>query len=119
MLTTLTDDTVPSLGVYSPRAFEKIKEILVESHDHNCILLKYGTDTDPIFIITDGRATEISGVVSQGTDWKNAKIAVFYSVKLNSAQRRNYVVREIEVFACVETAPGQSAGSSISVDDGS
>ena len=53
-------------------------------------------------MITDGCSTGISGLVSQGDDWKTAKIAAFYSAKLNSAQR-NYPVHEIEMFAGIET----------------
>ena len=57
--------------------------------------------------------------MSQGTDWKNAKVAVFLSVKLNSAQQ-NYAVDEIGVHWDRNnvTAPGHPAGSSISVDNG-
>ena len=50
----------------------------------------------------DGCATGILGLVSQGEDWKMARIAAFYSVKLNSAQQ-NYTVHEIEMLAGVET----------------
>ena len=53
-------------------------------------------------MVTDGCATGISGVVSQGSDWKTAKIAAFYSAKLNPAQQ-NYPVHEIEMLAGVET----------------
>ena len=53
-------------------------------------------------MITDGCSTGISGLVSQGNDWKTAKIAAFYSAKLNPAQQ-NYPVHEIEMFAGVET----------------
>ena len=53
-------------------------------------------------MITDGLATGISGVVSQGEDWKMAKVAAFYSAKLNSAQQ-NYPVHEIEMLAGIET----------------
>ena len=53
-------------------------------------------------MITDGCATGISGLVSQGDDWKTARIAAFYSAKLNSAQQ-NYPTHEIEMFAGVET----------------
>ena len=53
-------------------------------------------------MITDGCSTGISGLVSQGEDWKTAKIAAFYSAKLNPAQQ-NYLVHEIEMFAGVET----------------
>lgn len=53
-------------------------------------------------MITDGCSTGIAGVVSQGEDWKTAKIAAFYSAKLNPAQQ-NYPVHEIEMLAGVET----------------
>jgi hypothetical protein len=53
-------------------------------------------------MITDGCATGISGLVSQGEDWKTAKIAAFYSAKLNPAQQ-NYPVHEIEMLAGIET----------------
>ena len=53
-------------------------------------------------MITDGCATGISGVISQGGDWKTAWIAAFYSAKLNAAQQ-NYPVHEIEMLAGVET----------------
>jgi hypothetical protein len=49
----------------------------------------------------DGCATGITGVVAQGTDWKTACVAAFYSAKLNSAQQ-NYPVHEIEMLAGVE-----------------
>ena len=55
-----------------------------------------------MWLITDGCATGISGLVSQGENWKSAKIAAFYSAKLNAAQR-NYPVHEIEMFAGIET----------------
>ena len=45
---------------------------------------------------------QISGLISQGSDWKMAKIAVFYSEKLNPAQQ-NYPVHEIEMLAGIET----------------
>ena len=53
-------------------------------------------------MVTDGCATGISGLVSQGLDWKSVKIVAFYSAKLNSAQQ-NYPVHEIEMLAGVET----------------
>lgn len=48
------------------------------------------------------RITGVAGVVSQGADWKTAKVAAFYSAKLNSAQQ-NYAVHEIEMLTGVET----------------
>jgi RNase H-like domain found in reverse transcriptase len=52
-------------------------------------------------MITNGCATGIAGVVSQGKDWKTANVAAFYSAKLNSAQQ-NYLVHEIELMAGIE-----------------
>ena len=53
-------------------------------------------------MITDGSATGISGIVDQGDNWKTARVAAFYSAKLNSAQQ-NYSVHEIEMLAGIET----------------
>ena len=53
-------------------------------------------------MITNGCSTGISSLVSQGEDWKTAKIAAFYSAKLNSAQQ-NYPTHEIEMLAGVGT----------------
>ena len=55
-----------------------------------------------MWMVTDGCATGISGLISQGPDWKTAKIAAFYSAKLNLAQQ-NYPVHEIEMLAGIET----------------
>ena len=53
-------------------------------------------------MVTDGCATGIAGVISQGNDWRTAKVAAFYSAKLNDAQR-NYPTHEVEMLAGVET----------------
>jgi reverse transcriptase-like protein len=53
-------------------------------------------------MVTDGCMTGIAGVVCQGSDWRDAAVAAFYSAKLNNAQR-NYPVHEIEMLAGVET----------------
>ena len=53
-------------------------------------------------MITDRCSTGISSLISQGQDWKTAKIAAFYSAKLNAAQQ-NYPVHEIEMLAGIET----------------
>ena len=53
-------------------------------------------------MVTDSCATGIVGVISQGDEWKTAKIAAFYSAKLNSAQK-NYPMHEIEMLAGIET----------------
>lgn len=53
-------------------------------------------------MVTDGCATGISGLVSQGPDWKMACIAAFFSAKLNAVQQ-DYVVHEIKMLAGVKT----------------
>ena len=70
------------------------------NHHHRPLI--YGKDTSPINVVTDGCATGIAGIVSQGENWKMAKVAAFFSAKLNSAQQ-NYPVHEIEMLAGVET----------------
>jgi hypothetical protein len=53
-------------------------------------------------MMTDASLGGIGGVVAQGPDWKSAKVAAFFSAKLNPAQR-NYAVHEREVLAGIET----------------
>ena len=64
--------------------------------------ISYKNGALQVWMVTDGCATGIAGVVSQGVDWKTAKVAAFYSAKLNNAQR-NYPVHEIEMLAGIET----------------
>ena len=52
-------------------------------------------------MVTDGCSTRIARVVSQGSDWKTANVAVFYSAKLNNAQH-NFPLHEIEMLAGME-----------------
>src|SRR5260221_686747 len=49
----------------------------------------------------DGCSTGVSGIIAQGDDWKTAKVAGFYSAKLNPAQQ-NYATHEIELLAGIE-----------------
>jgi len=103
ILTVLTGDTVPFRWTYTEqRAFEDVKHLVHQARDHRRIPLDYSKDAPMIWMVTDGCATEISGLVSQGNDWKTPKIAAFYSAKLNSAQQ-NYPVHEIEMLAGIET----------------
>jgi RNase H-like domain found in reverse transcriptase/Reverse transcriptase (RNA-dependent DNA polymerase)/Integrase zinc binding domain len=103
VLTALTGDTVPFRWDFThQRAFEQIKQIVANSRSRHRVPLNYSADTDPIYMVTDGCATGVSGLVSQGKDWRGARVAAFYSAKLNSAQQ-NYAVHEIEMFAGVET----------------
>ena len=53
-------------------------------------------------MVTDASASGVGGLISQGEDWRTAKIAAFYSAKLNSMQM-NYPVHDLEFMASVET----------------
>ncbi len=66
------------------------------------MLLDYSNNALPVWLVTDGCATGIAGAVVQGTDWNKAKVAAFFSAKLNSAQC-NYPVHEIEMLAGIES----------------
>ena len=90
------------MGVTEQQAFDEIKTLIHHVRDHRRILLDYSEGALPIWIITDGCSTRISGLISQGTDWKMVKMAAFYSAKLNPAQQ-NYPVHEIEMLAGIET----------------
>ena len=52
--------------------------------------------------MTDACGNGIGGVVAQGSSWKKAKVAAFYSEKMSSAQK-NYPVHEQKMLAGVET----------------
>lgn len=103
ILSALTGDTVPFCwGFTEQRAFEDVKKIVQDARDHCRVPLDYSEGAPPVWMVTDGCATGISGLISQGDDWKTAKITAFYSAKLNSAQQ-NYPTHEIEMFAGIET----------------
>lgn len=53
-------------------------------------------------MITNRCVTGIGGIISQGMDWKTAKVAAFYSAKLSPTQQ-NYPTHEIELLAEIET----------------
>jgi hypothetical protein len=103
ILSNLTGDTVPFRWTFTEqRAFEDIKKLTQQARDHRRTPLNYAEGASPIWMVTDGSSTGISGVISQGNDWKTAKVSAFYSAKLNSAQQ-NYPVHEIEMLAGIET----------------
>lgn len=86
----LTGDTVPYHWEYMhQRAFEDIKEIVDSGWNRHRVPIQYHADAEPVYLIMDGCATGIAGVVGQGAEWKNARVAAFYSTKLNLAQQ-NY-----------------------------
>ena len=103
VLSLITGDTVPfRWGFTEQRAFEEVKALVHQAREHRRVPLDYSEGASPIWMITDGCSTGISGLISQGDQWKTAKIAAFYSAKLNPAQQ-NYPVHEIEMLAGVET----------------
>ena len=103
ILSSITGDTVPfRWGYTEQRAFEEVKQLVHTARNHHRVPLNYSKAAHPIWMITDGCATGISGVVAQGPEWKTATIAAFYSATLNSAQQ-NYPVHEIEMLAGIET----------------
>jgi len=103
ILSSITGDTVPFRWTYTEqRAFEDVKSLVQSARDHHRVPLSYVEGASPIWMITDGCSTGISGMIAQGPEWKTAPIAAFYSAKLNSAQR-NYATHEIELLAGIET----------------
>ncbi|KAJ3514053.1 hypothetical protein NLJ89_g2594 [Agrocybe chaxingu] len=99
----LTGDTVSfRWGYTEQRAFEDVKRLVHLARSHNRVPLNYSEKAPKIWMVTDGCSTGVAGLISQGDDWRTAKIAAFYSAKLNSAQQ-NYPVHEIEMLAGIET----------------
>ncbi|KAJ2913330.1 hypothetical protein MD484_g7080, partial [Candolleomyces efflorescens] len=94
ILSAITGDTVPfRWGFTEQRAFEDVKNLVHKAREHRRKPLDYSPGAPPIWMVTDGCATGIAGVISQGDDWRTAKVAAFYSAKLNDAQR-NYPTHE-------------------------
>ena len=101
-LSSLTDNTVPfHWGYTKQQAFDEVKELVQCAQDHRCVPLDYADGVPLIWMVTDGCSTGVSGLVSQGDDWKSAWIAALFSAKLNPALQ-NYMVHEIEMLAGVE-----------------
>ena len=102
-LSALTGDTVPfRWGYTEQQAFDKVKTLVQQACDHHWVPLDYSEGAALIWMVTDGSAIGILGLVSQGDDRKTAWIAAFYSAKLNLAQQ-NYAVHEVEMLAGVKT----------------
>jgi hypothetical protein len=95
----LTADAVAFRWTYThQRAFEDVKRIVHEGRNHHRKPLDYSKDAPRVWLVTDGCNSGVAGVICQGSDWKKAKVAAFFSAKLNSAQQ-NYSVHEIEMLA--------------------
>jgi hypothetical protein len=84
------------------RAFDEVKTIVDTWRDNHRLSVDYSPKAHPIFLNTDACCTGASGYVSQGLDWKTAKVVTFWSGKFNSAQQ-NYPVHEQELLAIVES----------------
>ncbi|KAJ3511636.1 hypothetical protein NLJ89_g3978 [Agrocybe chaxingu] len=103
VLHTLTSESVPFRWDFThQRAFEEVKALASKCRNHHRRPIDHSEGAPPINLITDGCATGIAGVISQGHDWKTAPVAAFYSAKLSPAQQ-NYPVHEIEMLAGLET----------------
>ena len=102
ILSALTGDATPFRWTHTEqRAFDDMKSLVHAVRHHRRRPLDYSVDAPQIWMVTDGCASGISGVVSQGENWQSARVAAFYSAKLNPAQQ-NYPVYEIEMLAGVE-----------------
>ena len=84
------------------RAFDEIKRLLQAHRDHHRVPLDYSKNAAPIWLVTDGSQAGIAGVISQGDNFRSARVAAFFSAKLSRAQT-NYPVHEIEMLAGVES----------------
>ncbi|CAA7268279.1 unnamed protein product [Cyclocybe aegerita] len=84
------------------RAFDEVKALATQCKDHHRRPLNRSPGAPPINLVTDGCATGIAGVISQGEDWKTAIVSAFYSAKLSPTQQ-NYATHEIEMLAGLET----------------
>ena len=84
------------------QALEQVKREGENFCNHHCVPSRYGSDELDINLVTDASQMGVAGVISQGNDWKKAKVAAFFSAKLNSAQQ-NYLVHKQEMLAGLET----------------
>lgn len=103
ILTALTGSEASFKWDYThQRAFDEIKRLVHAHRTHHRVPLEYSSGAPPIWLVTDGSHGGVAGVVSQGENFKTAKVAAFFSAKLTSAQM-NYPVHEIEMLAGVES----------------
>lgn len=87
VLSVITGDAIPfRWGYTEQQAFDEAKELTQNVRDRSRQPIVYGKRAEQVWLVTDGCSTGISGLVSQGKDWKTANIAAFYSAKLNAAQ---------------------------------
>ncbi|QRV81672.1 Transposon Ty3-I Gag-Pol polyprotein [Ceratobasidium sp. AG-Ba] len=84
------------------RAFDEVKEIVSKHREHHRVAISYAKDAPPINVVTDASLTGASGILSQGEDPRDAKIAMFWSGKFTPTQQ-NYPVHELELYAIKES----------------
>lgn len=73
-------------GFTEQQAFKTAKAYTATCTSNSRVPLRYGSDTDPIWVMTDACGNGIGGVVAQGKDWCTTKVAAFYLAKMSSAQ---------------------------------
>jgi hypothetical protein len=73
-----------------------------EWRDNHRIALDYSPGAPAINLVTDASLTGASETVTQGNDYKSAKVVVFWSGKLTATQQ-NYSVHELELLAIKES----------------
>ena len=70
ILSSIMGDTVPfRWGYTEQRAFDEVKRLAHNVREHHQVPLDYSKSASPVWMITDGCSTGISGLVSQGQDW--------------------------------------------------
>lgn len=102
-LSKLAAPTTPwSWNETDQRAFDLVKKSVHDWRNVCRQAIDYSLVGAPINLVTDACLTGGSGVVSQGDNYLDANIIVFWSGKFNSAQQ-NYPVHEQELLAIVES----------------
>ena len=83
-------------------AFDKVKQLVDKWQNNHRVSIDYQPEVDPVYLNTDASCTGVSGYISQGKDWKLARVITFWSGKFNPAQQ-NYPVHEQELLAIIES----------------
>jgi len=102
VLSEVTGDAIPFRWDFAQeRTFEAVKQYTTACTPHSHVPLNYHTyehDAPPIYMMTDACLGGIGGVIVQGKDWQSAKVAAFYSAKLNTTQCNYPVHQEIMIL---------------------
>jgi hypothetical protein len=101
-LAEVTGDTVLFRWDHTQQhASDEVKHYVASCAKHSWVPLDYSPGAAPIWLMSDASGKGVACVIAQGQDWKTARIAAFYSAKLNPAQQ-NYPVHEQEMLAGLE-----------------